>query len=581
MEGKIGDLGTARLVDPRRQSRMTQAPGTAHFMPPEALAEDVTNIHYGKELDVFSFGCVMLHTLSHEWPTPSQAVIINPETGLVTGGRSEVKRRSKYFERIDRSRSDVLIPLIESCLSNLPKNRPSILRVCDQLEDKLVDRESVSTNELTLSALQQELRKKDVEIQQKDSEIQRKDNEIQRNYNEIQRKNAEIQHLTTALHDKDVTLETLRADMSKLQITTSHPLPNKVSKQSFTIITCVMFQVDKSSSDFWNSLKLTWQQCSDLPEKYWATSVAELDGKVYVTVVSKYAHFNPLMYDSSKDQWSILPELPYVNFSLVTVPDRKQLLAIGGTVSIGGVHKITIKVCLWDEMNQKWTTPYPNMPTVRFNCSSISHRLTVIVAGGVTCWDPWTMTRAVEVLHIKEHGLFTKSYWSKVEQLSHFVRNAIPLIVNDKLYITVGCDKKLGASTCNNIIVTASLPELLQSSNKKTTNNQVTVWCKLPDMPYSSSSINHYQGRLITFCERYHIEQPDTGKAVYKSVPLIHIYNLNTHTWDCVGEIPHGYLLGYSVHIAEDKILFIGGGTFCADKDDYIITTCTVLTLSQ
>ena len=60
MEGKIGDLGTARLVDPRRQSRMTQAPGTAHFMPPEALTEDVTNIGYGKELDVFSFGCGLL-----------------------------------------------------------------------------------------------------------------------------------------------------------------------------------------------------------------------------------------------------------------------------------------------------------------------------------------------------------------------------------------------------------------------------------------------------------------------------------------------------------------------------------------
>ena len=78
----------------------------------EAL--DVTNIQYGKELDVFSFGCVMLHTLSHQWPTPSQAVIINPETGLVTGGRTEVERRNQYFERIDRSRSDVLIPLIGS-----------------------------------------------------------------------------------------------------------------------------------------------------------------------------------------------------------------------------------------------------------------------------------------------------------------------------------------------------------------------------------------------------------------------------------------------------------------------------------
>ena len=344
-----------------------------------------------------------------------------------------------------------------------------------------------------------------------------------------------------------------------------------------------MFQVNKSSSDFWNNLKLTWQQCADLPEKYWATSVAELDGKVYAAITdSKYAHFNPLMYDSSKDQWSVLPELPYVNFSLVTVPDRKQLLAIGGTVSIGGVDKITNKVFLWDEMNRKWTTPYPNMPTARFNCSIISHGSKVIVAGGVTCWDPWTMTRAVEVLYIKEYGLFTKSHWSMVELFPHFVRNAVPLIVNNKLYITVGYDKKLGASTCNNIIVTASLPELLQSSNKKTSNDPVTVWCKLPDMPYSSSSINHYQGHLITFCGRCHIEQPGTGEAaVYKSVPLIHVYNLNTHAWDCVGEIPHGYLLGYSIHIAEDKILFIGGGTFCADKDDYIITTCTVLTLSQ
>ena len=287
-----------------------------------------------------------------------------------------------------------------------------------------------------------------------------------------------------------------------------------------------MFQVNKSSSDFWNNLKLTWQQCADLPEKYWATSVAELDGKVYVTVHSKYGHFDPLMYDFNMDQWSSLPPLPYANFSLVTVPDRKQLLAIGGVVSNNGVIEVTNKVFLWDEMNRKWTTPYPNMPTARFFCSSISHGSTVIVAGGVTCWDPFTLTRAVEVLHIKEDGWFTKSYWSMVEQLPHFVRNAVPLIVNDKLYIAVGWDKEMCSSTCN--VVTASLPELLQSSNKRTNSDQ--VWYKLPDMPYSSHSINHYQGRLITFGGRYPIEQPDTGKAVHTSVPLIHIYNLNTHT---------------------------------------------------
>ena len=293
----------------------------------------------------------------------------------------------------------------------------------------------------------------------------------------------------------------------------------------FTIITCVMFQVNKSSSDFWNSLKLIWQQCADLPAKYFVISAAEMDGKVYVTI-----SFEPLMYDSNNDQWSILPALPYVRFSLITVPDRKQLLAIGGVVDNNGLIEISNKVFLWDEENRKWTTPYPNMPTARYNCSSISHGSTVIVTGGVTCRDPWTITRAVEVLHIKEHSQFTQSYWSVVEQLPHIVFGAIPLIVNDNLYITAGYDKTSGATTCN--VVTASLPELLQSSNKNTSSGQ--VWNKLPDMPYPSH-INHYQGHLITFGGIHCVEQPDMDKPVWQSVPLIHIYNPYTRTWDCVG----------------------------------------------
>ena len=340
-----------------------------------------------------------------------------------------------------------------------------------------------------------------------------------------------------------------------------------------------MFQVNKSSSDFWNSLKVTWQQCADLPYKLWATSVAELDGKVYATNLDgKYGYVDPLIYDSNKDQWSLLPVLPYAYFSLVTVPDRKQLLAIGGKVDNNGVDEITNKVFLWDENKSKWTTPYPNMPTARFHCSSISHGSTVIVAGGVTCRDPWTMTRAVEVLHIKEHNLFTKSHWSVVEQLPLVVWDAIPLIVDNKLYITVGYNEKCGASICN--VVTASLPELLQSSNNNTSRDQ--VWSKLPDMPYSSPSINHYQGRLITFAGGHKVEQPDKDKPVFQSVTLIHIYNPDTRTWDCVGEIPHGYLLGRSVHIRENKFLFIGGltGTHDLTKNDDMITTCSILTLS-
>ena len=340
---------------------------------------------------------------------------------------------------------------------------------------------------------------------------------------------------------------------------------------------CINFQVNKSSSDFWNNLKVTWQQCSDLPGKFWALSVAELDGKVYVSGRSDNGGYTvPFMYNSNKDQWSTLPELPCWYFSLVTVTEKKQLLAIGGVTNNNGVEEASNKVFLWDEKYNKWLTSYPNMPTARQNCSSISHGLAVIVAGGITCLDPFTMTRSVEVLHINDNNPHD-SYWSAVEQLPHVVYQAIPLIVSDKLYIAVGYNKT-GSSICD--VVTASLPELLQSSNNNTSSSQ--VWSKLPDMPYSSFSINHYQGHLITFTAGHMVERPDEDKPVYELVPLIHIYNPDTKTWDCVGNILIGYLLGMSVHIRENKILFIGGltGTYNIDNDDDIMTSCSILTLT-
>ena len=162
MEGKIGDLGTIRLVDSAtKQSKMTIAPGTVDFMPPEALAAG-ENIMYDRELDVFSFGCLMLHTLSNQWPTPSEPVITNPVT-FEMKAKSEAERRSNYFVKIDKRKADVLVPIINSCLHNIPKNRASSIVVCDQLAG-LVEKQNASTDDianLSLSALKQKMKGKD------------------------------------------------------------------------------------------------------------------------------------------------------------------------------------------------------------------------------------------------------------------------------------------------------------------------------------------------------------------------------------------------------------------------------------
>ena len=309
-----------------------------------------------------------------------------------------------------------------------------------------------------------------------------------------------------------------------------------------------------------------------MPLKCYATSVAEMDGKVYIAATGDrgVGYVDPLVYDSYKDKWSVLPELPNAKFSLVAVPYKKQLLAIGGVSD----REVSNKVFAWDEDKEKWTTPYPNMPTARYCSSSISYGSAVIVVGGVTCWNPWTVTGMVEVLHISEHNSISKSHWSAVEPLPYVVYEVIPLIVGDNLYIAWGYDDDR-ESTCN--IVTASLPKLLQSNIQKASSSK--VWNKLPDMPYSSESINHYQGHLITFTGDRKVEKP--GKGKWEQISLIHIYNPNTKSWDHVGEAPYNYVMRKSVHIGENKLLFIGGltGTHIITNTDNMLTTCSLLTI--
>ena len=62
------------------------------FMPPKVLSDEP--VEYGVEVDVFSFGCVMIHTLSHQWPTPSQPV----------GTQIEIERHQKYLDVITEQR---------------------------------------------------------------------------------------------------------------------------------------------------------------------------------------------------------------------------------------------------------------------------------------------------------------------------------------------------------------------------------------------------------------------------------------------------------------------------------------------
>jgi len=124
LEAKITDLGVAKIMQTTDTKTMTKAPGTTDYMPPECLAERAV---YGLSLDVFSYGGVILYTITQLWPQPSSWVQFDPNTGkrMVL---SETQRRQHYLDKMTGFAPD-LKPLVISCLDDNPKKRPPVAQV--------------------------------------------------------------------------------------------------------------------------------------------------------------------------------------------------------------------------------------------------------------------------------------------------------------------------------------------------------------------------------------------------------------------------------------------------------------------
>jgi len=129
-QAKISDLGVAKVVRPDSKKSLTKVPGTADFMPPEAQLNMPG--HYGASLDVFSYGGVMLHTITQQWPTPSAVKQYDPKTKKIRGF-SEVERRQSYIDQMPIETKE-LKPVVVSCLDEDPESRPSMSDVCDTLK---------------------------------------------------------------------------------------------------------------------------------------------------------------------------------------------------------------------------------------------------------------------------------------------------------------------------------------------------------------------------------------------------------------------------------------------------------------
>ena len=90
MQAKITDLGNALIIDSDTVAQtMTQTPGTAVYMPPEATQYQAK---YDSSIDMFSYGHLALYTAIQQFPKDILPRTFKDEVTKLLSARTEIQR---------------------------------------------------------------------------------------------------------------------------------------------------------------------------------------------------------------------------------------------------------------------------------------------------------------------------------------------------------------------------------------------------------------------------------------------------------------------------------------------------------
>ena len=134
MTAKLSDFGIARVFRQQTSSAGdstgTAKPGTEHFMPPETFS--YTKITYPDRIDVFSFGCIIICVVTHQWPTPISQVW--QERGKLVV-RNEVERREHFLSQFDSEEQNCFLAVVHKCLEYEPSERPKSMHLVNTMTE--------------------------------------------------------------------------------------------------------------------------------------------------------------------------------------------------------------------------------------------------------------------------------------------------------------------------------------------------------------------------------------------------------------------------------------------------------------
>ena len=205
---KLTDFGMSRAINPSALTRKSSIKGTRAFMSPEALQ---TPPWYNEKLDVFSFGNIILSTITHEWPEPRHPTKRKGDRLIAL---DEFQRREHYVELFTAQEKQLFLPTLCDCLMDRPNDRPSSVMLVQKLKciESSLKRDDhvvapIEQLRQQLSAKEEECRQKDKVIREKDEALMVKDDALRLKDEALTMTNEVSREKERVLKEKDEALQ--------------------------------------------------------------------------------------------------------------------------------------------------------------------------------------------------------------------------------------------------------------------------------------------------------------------------------------------------------------------------------------
>ena len=527
---KVTDFGMAKLLGSDPHLTPTYCPGTNGYMSPEALTDPP---EYSEKLDVFSCGVLLVQLVTRKFPNPgprTYTVQINDPRfpkGRVLVEVPELDRRREHLDLVPPTHP--LLQVALDCIKDKEDDRPTSDRLCyrlvalkesdgyreslrqaageeravqtdreQEMQQQLRERESRveelarEVQQLQLEKeedttqrdkLQQQIRAKTNEIQQLQRQIratiQQKSEENRQLQQQIRVRSGENEQVVAALQQsveqkdaairaKDELLQEKEREIRELRQRVRGAEGRGVVK---------------------GPLKLKWRDGPPAPFPILGHSVAVSGDMVYLCD-GNYGSGKILMFNSRREQWTVLPECNKQSFSIAVV--NGLLTAIGGLVSFRATNTLlSLSLDTPDISREKWIEKLPPMTYCHNNPAVITIDTSLIVAGG---WGPESDQEKAPVEVMDTQTL----QWSTVASLPHPLWQASATICGDRLYLGGG----FGTGGATKSVLMSEVKDLLQSKPQSRAtraghSESCQVWKEVAPLPVALSSLVTFQGHLL------------------------------------------------------------------------------------